>query len=98
MAEPLNLEAATLEICLAQLAAGGGVELWYYPIGDEHAKAKTYQAACERQSAGRTIWLCARPMAAECHAYGVERIEPGEAGRNAVISILAQLSNPEESQ
>jgi len=65
-----------------------GIEIWYYPWGNDQAKQKTREAAEERIGQGRNIVLVPRPMGDESMAYGVERIEPGMAGADVLKDIL----------
>ncbi len=65
-----------------------GMEIWYYPSGNDEAEAKTRKAAEERIGAGRNIILVPRPLGEEGMAYGVERIEPGLAGADLLHNIL----------
>lgn len=64
-----------------------GIEIWYYPWGSEQGKQKVMQAANERIGQGRNTILVPRPLGEEGQAYGVERIEPGMGGVEAVKSI-----------
>lgn len=64
-----------------------GIEIWYYPWGNKEAEEKTRAAAQERIGQGRNIILVPRPIGEEA-AYGVERIEPGMAGAEALKDII----------
>jgi len=70
--------------------SGFGIEIWYYPYGNAEAEEKTRTAAQERIGQGRNIILVPRPMGAEGMAYGVERIEPGMSGAQALKDILTE--------
>ena len=65
-----------------------GMEIWYYPWGNDKARADLRTAAEERIGQGRNIMLVPKPIGEEGMAYGVERIEPGMAGADAVKDIL----------
>lgn len=67
-----------------------GIEIWYYPWGNPDAKAKTQTAAEERIGEGRNIVLVPRPLGEEGQAYGVDRIEPGGAGADALNNIISE--------
>lgn len=67
-----------------------GIEIWYYPYGNKEAEDKTRQAAQERIGQGRNIIMVPRPMGEEGQAYGVERIEPGMAGAEAIKTIITE--------
>ncbi len=67
-----------------------GIEIWYYPWGDPQAEARTRAAAEERIGPGRNIVLVPRPMGEEGQAYGVERIEPGMAGIDALHKLVTE--------
>lgn len=66
-----------------------GIEIWYYPWGNDQAKQRTREAAQERIGEGRNIILVPRPLGEESMAYGVERIEPGMQGADVLKDILA---------
>lgn len=65
-----------------------GMEIWYYPWGNDEAREKLRTAAEERIGQGRNILLVPRPMGDQSMAYGVERIETSPAGAEAVKDIL----------
>lgn len=65
-----------------------GIELWYYPMGNPEAKAKTQTAANERIGQGRNIVLVPRPPGDDAQQYGVERIEPGLQGAEVLRDII----------
>ena len=67
-----------------------GLEIWYYPWGNEEAERSMRRAAQERIGQGRNIVLVPRPMGQEGMMYGVERIEPGMGGASALKEILAE--------
>jgi hypothetical protein len=66
-----------------------GMEIWYYPWGNETAKKDMMTAAQERIGQGRNILLVPRPVGEES-AYGVERIEPGMAGADSLYKIVQE--------
>ena len=68
-----------------------GVELWYYPWGNNEAREKTRTAAEERIGGGRNIILIPRPMGDDADAYGVDHIEPGLGGVEALERIIKEL-------
>lgn len=67
-----------------------GIEMWYYPWGNDEAKKQAEKAATERIGNGRNVVLVPRPPGAEGMSYGVERIEPGMAGAEVLKSILIE--------
>ena len=81
--ECLNWLMVFLERC-AQ-----GIEIWYYPWGNEQALEKITKAANESVGQGRAQIFVPRPIGEEM-AYGVERIEPGMGGAEALKSILTE--------
>ena len=79
--------------CLAFLMeylerSAGGIEIWYYPQGNAEAEAKARTAAEERIANQRNIVLVPKPMGDDAHAFGVEVIEPGMGGIDALQNIL----------
>ena len=64
-----------------------GFEIWYFPMGHPTARADMEKAANERIGQGRNIILVPKPPGEE-HNYGVERIEPGFGGVDAVQNLL----------
>jgi phage gp29-like protein len=67
-----------------------GIEIWYYPWGNEHAEQMVRKAATERIGQGRNIITVPRPLGEEGMAYGVERIEPGMAGVEACQKLVTE--------
>jgi len=65
-----------------------GIEIWYYPWGNDQARTDLREAAEERIGQGRNIVLVPKPIGEEGQAYGMERIEPGMAGADVVKDIL----------
>ncbi len=65
-----------------------GIEIWYYPWGNPQAREEIKTAAQERIGQGRNIIVVPKPIGEEGMSYGVERIEPGMAGADAVKDIL----------
>ena len=68
--------------------SAGGIEIWYYPQGNNQAEIDTRKAAEERVSNQRNIVLVPKPMGEDAHAYGVDIIEPGMAGIDALKDLL----------
>lgn len=66
-----------------------GVEIWYYPWGNDQARKATAEAAKQRIGQGRNIVMVPKPVGEEGMAYGVERIEPGMAGVDACKDIIS---------
>jgi len=66
-----------------------GMEIWFYPFGNEKAKADMMKAAQERIGQNRNIVLVPRPIGEEA-AYGVERIEPGMAGAEQLYKVVQE--------
>ncbi len=64
-----------------------GVEIWYYPWGNEEAREKVKQAAEERLGEGRNIILVPQPVE-EIPGYNYQRIEPAMAGAETVKEII----------
>lgn len=65
-----------------------GIEIWYYPMGNDNALEATRKAASERIGEGRNIILVGKPLGEDGAAYGVDRIEPGLGGVEALKDIL----------
>lgn len=68
--------------------SAAGFEIWYYPMGNAEAEAKTRTAAQERIGNGRNIILVPKPQGDDAAYYDVQRIEPGMAGADALKSII----------
>ena len=68
--------------------SAGGIEIWHYPMGNAEAEAKARTAAEERIGNQRNIILVPKPMGDDAHAFGVEIVEPGMAGIDALQTIL----------
>lgn len=68
-----------------------GIEIWYYPWGNDEAKKHTRAAAEERIGQGRNIILVPRPLGEDTMAYGVERIEPSMAGLEACQKLVTEF-------
>ncbi len=65
-----------------------GIEIWYYPWGNDKARDDLRTAAEERIGQGRNIVLVPKPIGEEGQSYGLDRIEPGMAGADIVKDIL----------
>ncbi|HWA97906.1 MAG TPA: DUF935 family protein [Pirellulales bacterium] len=68
-----------------------GIEIWYYPWGNEEARKRTEQAATERVGEGRNIILVPRPVGDDSHSYGVDRIEPSAAGVEILKEVIEKF-------
>lgn len=68
--------------------SAGGIELWYYDEGNPEAKRKTEEAALQRLGGQRNVITVPRPRGEDAMAYGVEVIEPGMAGIDALKDLL----------
>ena len=60
--------------------SAGGIEVWYYPQGDDKALEACKDAAAERQANGRNTVFFPRPLGEDGPMYDVQFIEPGMAG------------------
>lgn len=67
-----------------------GIEMWYYPAGNENAKQAAKKAATERIGDGRNIILVPRPVGESSQDFGVDRIEPSMAGAQVLKEILIE--------
>ncbi|MDE2467784.1 MAG: DUF935 family protein, partial [Bradyrhizobium sp.] len=67
-----------------------GMEIWFYPWGNDQAKTDMMTAAQERIGQGRNIVLVPRPVGDSADLYGVERIEPGMAGAEVLLGIVKE--------
>ncbi len=68
--------------------SAGGIEVWTYPQGNAQAKADTERAAKERLGGARNVVVVPKPMGVEGEQYGVQIIEPGMGGIDALKDIL----------
>lgn len=68
--------------------SAGGIEIWYYPMGNKDALAKVESAAKARISNQHNIAFVPRPIGEDGQAYGVEFIEPGMQGIEMLKDIL----------
>lgn len=68
--------------------SAGGIEIWYYPMGNKEAEEKARTAAQERIGNQRNIVLVPKPMGDDANQFGVEIVEPGMAGIEALQSLL----------
>jgi len=83
----------SMQECLAYLMeylerSALGVEVWSYPSGNAQAEAAARKAAEERIGGGRSIVLVPKPLGENSGQFGVEHIEPGLAGAEALRSII----------
>lgn len=67
-----------------------GIEIWYYPAGSAKAKEDTITAASERIGNARNVLVVPRPAGPEAPAFGVERLEPGMQGAQALKEIITE--------
>ena len=68
-----------------------GLEIWYYPWGNPEAEAATRKAAQERIGQGRNMILMPRPVDETGGSpFGVEKLEPGMAGVDALKTLLTE--------
>lgn len=67
-----------------------GMEVWYYPWGNNEGLAAVKKSAEERIGQGRNIVFVPRPMGDNQDAYGMERIEPGMAGAEVIERIVKE--------
>ena len=79
--------------CLAFLMeylerSAGGIEIWNYPAGNAEAKTAAENAATKRVSHGRNIILNPKPPGEDAALFGVEIVEPGMAGIEALKDLL----------
>lgn len=68
--------------------SAGGIEIWYYPMGNKDALNKVEAAAKSRISNQHNIAFVPRPIGDDGQAYGVEFIEPGMQGIEMLKDIL----------
>lgn len=71
--------------------SAGGLEVWYYPMGNKDALAKVQAAAQNRIAGGRNITFVPKPLGEDGAAYGVEFVEPGLAGIDMMREIITTL-------
>ena len=67
-----------------------GLEIWHYPQGNKQAHDAARQAAEERIGGGRSVLMVPRPQGEDADLYGVEHIEPGLGGVDALKSIITE--------
>lgn len=67
-----------------------GIELWYYPAGNLEGREEMKRAAAERAGPNKNILLVPRPPGVEGAVYGVERIEPSQAGAGVLKEIILE--------
>lgn len=65
-----------------------GIEIWSYPSGNAEAEKATRKAAQERIGGGRSIVLVPKPPGDQAQQFGVQHIEPGLAGAEALQSVI----------
>lgn len=65
-----------------------GVEIYYYPEGNEAARIATEKAASERSGNGRNMIFFPRPAGDDAMQYGMEFITPGTEGVSALKDLL----------
>jgi len=64
-----------------------GIEIWYYPANNAQAEAKVKESVKARISNGHNVLFVPRPLGEE-QAYGVEHIEPGMGGVQALQELI----------
>ena len=70
--------------------AASGIEIWYYPWGNDQAEKQTREAAQNRLGNNNNIVLMPRPMDESGNAYGVEMIFPNMAGAETIHRMLTE--------
>lgn len=70
--------------------SAGGFEIWFYPWGNDVAKAAVERSARERLSLGRNQVLVPKFMEGDQFGQWYDRIEPGMAGAEALKSIIVE--------
>lgn len=68
--------------------SAGGIEIWYYPMGNKGALAAVESAAKSRIANQHNIAFVPRPIGEDGQAYGCEFIEPGMQGIEMLKDIL----------
>lgn len=68
--------------------SAGGIEVWTYPAGDDHALAKCQQAASEKMANGRNMVFFPRPLGEDGPMYDFQVIEPGAVGLDIIQNIV----------
>lgn len=68
--------------------SAGGIEIWYYPMGNATAKAQTESAIKERMAMGRNVVLAPRPPGQEGAHYDITHLEPGMGGIQELKDLL----------
>jgi len=82
-----------MQECLAHLLeylerTALGIEIWRYPFGNPRAEAATKEAAINRVGGARSVVLVPVPPGENADLYGVEHIEPGLGGVDALTNII----------
>ncbi len=67
-----------------------GVEIWRFPMGNKKAETDTRAAAEQRIGNGRSIVLVPVPPGEQADLYGVQHIEPGMSGADAIKNLLIE--------
>lgn len=83
----------SLQECLSYLMeflerSALGIEIWSYPSGNAEAEKATRKAAQERIGGGRSIVLVPKPPGDQAQQFGVQHIEPGLGGAEALQSVI----------
>ena len=68
--------------------SASGIEIWYYPQGDDNALARCKQHAAERQANGRNTIFFPKPLGEDSSAYNIEYVEPGAVGLDIIQNIV----------
>lgn len=68
--------------------SAGGIEIWYYPMGNAQAKLQTESAIKERMSMGRNVVLAPRPAGQDGAHYDITHLEPGMGGIEQLKDVV----------
>lgn len=71
--------------------AAFGVELWRFPANNPRAKEETRKAAERHVGGGRTVVLVPVMPGEQSDLYGVDHIEPGLAGVDALLRVIKEF-------
>jgi phage gp29-like protein len=70
--------------------SAGGVEVHYYPDGNEQARQSVLQAIQDRIANGHNVMMYPKPAGEDPSQYGVDFVEPGVAGIEALKELLVE--------
>lgn len=68
--------------------SAGGIRLWKYPEGNDEAKKAAERSAKNASGGGYNDLLVPVPMGEDGYSYGVEVIEPGMGGIDAIQRLI----------